>query len=203
MPARNISQLRNADVKRSGLTPQDGNKAKLKPLTRKQVADLTGNHTTGYLLPYPDIDGKLTDYWRVRYTEDVKGPFGSTKSKPLRYTGPRDELPRFYFPIGVDWRGLAKDATEPVVITEGEKKAIKACKCGLPTISVPGVWAWRSKKKGIAAIPDFDLIDWEGRKVYLAFDSDLMTNPQVIAALNALAHELTMRGARVVIKYVK
>ena len=120
-----------------------------------------------------------------------------------RYHAPAGELPRFYFPVGVDWESFKNNTDEPLGITEGEKKAEKACKSGLPFISVPGVWAWRSKKKGVAAIPDFDRIKWDGRKVYLAFDSDLMTNPDVIAALNALAHELTMRGAKIVIKYLQ
>ena len=125
-----------------------------------------------------------------------------SRKKP-RYHAPASELVRFYYPPGVDWRVLAKEATEPLIITEGEKKALKACKSGLPTIAVAGVWSWRSKKKGVAAIPDFDLIDWKGRKVYLAFDSDLVTKPDVVGALHALAHELTMRGAKIVIKYLQ
>ena len=200
---RKASQRRNADAARSGLTPHDCNKACFEHLTAQQTFGLTGFLATSYVIPYPDICGDLTDYYRVRYTEEVKGAFGAARKKPLRYSGPRDALPRFYFPIGVDWLALAKNPSEPIIITEGEKKAVKACKSGLPCISVPGVWAWRSKKKGIAAIPDFDLIEWAGRKVYLAFDSDLMTKPQVNAALDALANELTMRGAKVVIKFLQ
>ncbi len=188
------------DLKRSGLTAADGKKATYKPLNAKQVQDLTGNHAAGYLIPYYDVAGKKTDYWRVRYTEEVKGAFGASKKKPLRYTGPKNALPRFYFPKRVNWQKLNNDASEPLIITEGEKKAEKACKSGLPCFSVPGVWAWRSIKQGVAAIPDFDLIEWQERKVMLCFDNDLMVNPDVIQALNALAHELTSRGAIVVIK---
>ena len=195
-------QLMIADLKRSGLTDADARRAKYKPLTAEQVEKKTGNFAAGYLIPYHDAKGKLTDYWRVRYTEEVKGAFGATKKKPLRYTGPRDELPRFYFPAGLDWNALNKDPEEPIVFTEGEKKAEAGCKAGLPTISVPGVWAWRSKKAGVPAIPDFDAIEWKGREVLLAFDNDLMSNPQVIAALNAFAHELTSRGAQPLIKYL-
>lgn len=191
------------DLRRSGLTDGDARKARFEPLTAKQVKDLTGNYAAGYLIPYHDVNGKNTTYSRVRYTQEVKGPFGATKKKPLRYTGPKDELPRFYFPKRVNWKGLVKDESVPLVITEGEKKAEAACKAGIPCISIPGVWAWRSKKKGKAAIADFDLINWKGREVLLCFDSDLMTNPQVITALNALAHELTTRGAKVVIKYLQ
>jgi len=191
-----------ADLKRSGLTAADASKAGYKALTTKQVADITGNHAAGYLITYYDVSGKKTDYYRVRYTEEVKGAFGSAKKKPLRYTGPANKVPRFYFPKRVSWKKLSSDVSETLIITEGEKKAEKACKEGLPCFSIPGVWAWRSKKAGLPSIPDFDLIDWKARRVILCFDNDLMTNPQVIAALNALAHELTGRGAVAAIKYL-
>ncbi len=195
-------QLMLADLKRSGLTEGDARRAGYKPLTAKQVQSLTGNYAAGYLITYYDVNGQKTDYYRVRYTEEVKGPFGAAKTRPLRYTGPRDELPRFHFPRRVDWKALASDTDEPLVITEGEKKAEAACNAGIPCFSVPGVWAWRSKKKGIAAIPDFNVIKWKGRKVYLCFDNDVMTNPQVIAALNAFGHELTNRGAKIIITHL-
>ncbi len=193
----------HADLKRSGLTPADAKKAGYKVLTPKQTKELTGNYAAAYYIPYYDINGKLIkDFWRVRYLEEVKGAFGSSKKKPQRYTGPKHALPRFLFPVNFDWKTLKDDPTEPLMFTEGEKKSEKACKMQLPCISVPGVWAWRSKKQGIAAIPDFDGIVWKERKVYLCFDNDLMTNPDVIGALNALAHELTSRGANVHIKFL-
>lgn len=191
-----------ADLKRSGLTATNAKNAAYKVLTAKQVQDLTGNYAAGYLIPYHDHTGKKTKYWRVRYLEDVKGPFGATKKKPLRYTGPPKELPRFYFPAVADWVAVCKDPNIEIVITEGEKKAEKAVDVGLACISVPGVWAWRSKKQGIAAIKDFDVIVWKERKVLLCFDNDVMTNPQVLAALNALSDELTNRGAKVFIKWL-
>jgi hypothetical protein len=190
------------DLKRSGLTEADAKKAGYKAQSAKQIHALTGNHAHGYIIPYHDIHGKPTDYYRVRYTEEVKGAFGSTKKKPLRYTGPRDAIPQFYFPKRLKWAAIVDNVDAPIVITEGEKKAEAAAKAELPCFSVPGVWAWRSKKKGIAAIPDFDLFKWEGRDVYLCFDNDLMTNPEVIGALNALANELLSRGASVGIKYL-
>ena len=77
-------KLMLADLARSGLTPADAKKAKYKTLTAKQTKELTGNFAASYLIPYHDINGKLTTYYRVRYVEEVKGPFGSSKKKPLR-----------------------------------------------------------------------------------------------------------------------
>ncbi len=192
-----------ADLKRSGLTSSDIKKLHLKLLTKEQTHKLTKFKVAAYRIPYFDIDGKeIRAFWRVRYLEEIPGKFGAKLKKPPRYTGPSNVLPRFYFAPSIPWRKVADDVAEPVVFTEGEKKAAKACKMGLPCISVPGVWAWRSKKKGIAAIPDFDGFHWTDRKVYLCFDNDLMTNPLVIGALSALAAELFRRGAVVVIKFL-
>lgn len=193
-----------ADLKRSGLTTDDAKKLGYKVLTGKQTKERTDFDAASYLIPYYDITGKLTDFWRVRYLEEVRGPFGAIKKKPPRYSQSRGTLPRFYFPKNVPttWRAIAKNPKVGLIITEGEKKAAAACKNELPTISVGGVWAWRSKKHGLPTIPDFKLIQWEDRDVRLCFDNDLMTNPLVIGALNALAHELTSRGAKVYITYL-
>lgn len=190
------------DLKRSGLTDADAKKAGYKVLTREQTDALTGFQAASYLITYPDVKGKDTEFWRVRYLEPIKGKFGATKKKPPRYSQAIGTLPRFYFPKRVDWAAIANDTSEPLLITEGEKKAERACKDGLPCIAVGGVWAWRSKKHGLPAIPDFKAIKWKGRTVYLVFDNDLMTNPLVIGALGALSHELHTRGAKVVVKHL-
>lgn len=190
-----------ADLKRSGLSAHDVPKLKFQVLTPKRTKELTRFEVASYLIPYFDVDGKkIQKFWRVRYLEEIPGKFGAKLKKPPRYTGPKNVLPRFYLAPSIAWRKIADDPTEPVIFTEGEKKAAKACKSGAPCISVPGVWAWRSKKKGIAAIPDFDEFVWKERKAYLCFDNDLMTNPLVIGALSALASELFRRGAVVIIK---
>lgn len=192
------------DLKRSGLTEGDAKKLGYKVLTGKQTKERTGFDASSYLIPYYDVNGKRTDFWRVRYLEEVRGPFGAIKKKPPRYSQARGTLPRFYFPktTPVPWEDLAKNVKVALGITEGEKKAAKACKEGMPFFSIGGVWAWRSKRHGLAAIPDFDLIDWEDRDVRLCFDNDLMSNPLVIGALNALAHELLSRGAKVYVTYL-
>ena len=190
------------DLKRSGLTETDAKKAGYHPLTAEETKKLTGVYAASYLIPYHDVKGKVTEFWRVRYTETPVGAFGNMTKKPPRYSQPLNTLPRFYFPARVDWEHTDADVGEPIAITEGEKKAEKACKAGIPTIAVGGVWAWRSKRKGIPAIEDFDAIRWKGRKVWLVFDNDLMVNPLVIGALAGLSNELHKRGAKVVIKYL-
>ena len=52
--------------------------------------------------------------------------------KIRKYYAPPGELVRFYIPPGYGLEAYARDATEPLIITEGEKKALKACKAGPP-----------------------------------------------------------------------
>ena len=190
------------DLKRSGLTDADARKASYKPLSATETKELTGIYAESYLIPYHDSSGDVTEFWRVRYTSTPRKAFSVISKKPPRYSQLINTLPRFYFPKRTNWKAFNKDASEPLAITEGEKKAEKANKEGIPCIAVGGVWAWRSKKKGLAAIPDFDLIKWGGRTVWLVFDNDLMTNPLVIGALAGLSNELHKRGAKVFIKFL-
>ena len=193
------------DLARSGLTATHAKKMHLSELTQVQAAELGVPNLRSYLIPYFDLDGNvLPNYWRVRYLQQRALPFGASPRRPLRYIGTKDAVPKFYLPplLKKPWKEIAADPTESLVITEGEKKAAKACAEGMPCISIPGVWAWRSKKRGLLSVPDFDAFAWEKRNVYLCFDNDLHDNPNVKAALGALGRELTFRGAFVAIKYL-
>jgi len=196
------------DLARSGLTETDAKKLSLKVLTREQNGKLTGFFVPGYLIPYTDIKKKkVKDAYRVRHLEEIPGKMGSVRKKPVRYTGPKGQLPHLYFPANFgNWAGLAKDTSELIYLTEGEKKAAALCKAGLPCVAVPGVWGWKSKKHGVRIIKDFACIDWGDadtpRRVAMVFDNDVIIKPEVLAALNALSYELTNFGAEVFIVHL-
>ena len=185
------------DLARSGLTKNEASKLKLKALKRAQTKKEVSLELESYKIPYFNIDGKMNGFYRIKLLESKKGFGGSEKKKAIRYTQPKGSDPRLYFPPLTDWKTVAKDPTIKIVITEGEKKAAKACSEGIPTIGLGGVWTFRSKKNMQPLIPDFDLIDWRGRETELIFDSDLKTNSQVSSALLCLAKELSMRGSSV------
>lgn len=113
---------------------------------------------------------------------------------------------------------LVTDPMLPVIITEGEKKALALWRAALESngsgkaaflpIAIPGAWSWRGSigittdsngartpEKGV--IPDFDRIAWKERRVTVLFDSNAATNPSVQAARRELARELARRGAEV------
>lgn len=196
------------DLKRSGLTETDAKKLSLKVLTPAENEKLTGFYVPGYLIPYTGINKKkIKNAYRVRHLEDIPGKFGSVRKKPVRYTGPKGQLPHLYFPPNFgNWAGLAKDTGELIYLTEGEKKAAALCKAGLPCISVAGCWGWKSKKHDVRIIKDFKLIDWgdadQPRPVAMIFDNDVIKKSDVLAALNALSVELVSKGAQVFIAHL-
>jgi hypothetical protein len=96
-------------------------------------------------------------------------------------------------------RELLDDPLVPLWITEGIFKADAAISKGLCCIALLGVWNWRGTNGlgGKTVLPDWEAIALNGRAVYLAFDSDVMTKREVYAALARLGAFLTSRGAHV------
>ena len=107
-----------------------------------------------------------------------------------------------YFPPLVDWQGLASDPTQPLLITEGEKKALAACQAGLSCLALAGVWNWRAKLDTgeRLVLPGLDQIMRKGRTVELVPDSDVWRpdKERALAGFYALGRELQARGAHVV-----
>ena len=115
-----------------------------------------------------------------------------------RYRSPKGSQNRLYLPPNLD-RTVLTDPGTPIYVTEGEKKALKACQEGLPCMALGGVWSWRTKVVDgpTEPIPDLDRVVWGNRMVYVVFDSDVATNPEIQRAEVELAKELARRGATV------
>jgi len=153
-------------------------------------------------IDYLGIDGKPISDWhaappfyRIRYLEAGTGFDAISVKKEIRYTQEPNTAPVAYYPGNCDWTKISKNVDVPIIITEGELKAAKACKEGFPTIGLGGVYNWRSAKLGLGWLPSLELIDWKRRNIYICFDSDYQTNPMVCAALKELADELERRGS--------
>lgn len=164
----------------------------------------TFNKVAGLQLPYfhPRTGKPLTckpgwpPFYRLRYLEQPSGDFASqTEGKHQRYTQEPDTGVCAYFPRNADWSKLLDDWTQPLLLTEGELKAAKACQEGFPTIGLGGVYNFRSAKLGLPWLDELDAVSWARRSVYIVYDSDFRTNPNVCAAINLLAEELLDRGA--------
>jgi hypothetical protein len=72
----------------------------------------------------------------------------------------------------------------PLLITEGEKKALKANQEGFACVAVGGLWNWQVGGRPIA---DLDRIDWVEREAVIVPDSDVWTRPDLVQPVFALA----------------
>lgn len=199
-------KLLTEDLARSGLTTAQGLALGMRQLTAAETTALGANFKplTSLYIPYWDaVDPTQPQcfapgwpaFYRVRYLGEPNGFAKLTGQKPTRYMQAGDVGLCAYFTRGTDWRTLLSDPDKPLIITEGEKKAAKACLCGLPTIGLGGVWSWRSADMSLFFIPCLERVAWARRNVYIVYDSDSRTNPDINQALRKLAEELCLRGA--------
>lgn len=188
----------------TGLTEED---AALLGMDFLEATETAEQHPSFNAVPsirinYYTADGRpMRDYpksepfFRIRYLK-ILNDFSHLDARPVRYVQPPNTMPVAYFPQNQpDWPDIIGDPDRPIILTEGELKAAKACKEGFPTIGLGGVYNWRAYKSGITFIPSLEEIAWHKRNVYICFDSDYRTNPMVCAALRDLADELVERGA--------
>lgn len=149
------------DFKRSGLDIND-----IKKYGIKEIA-------VGYEIPFFDPKTKQPmktkkgiDYVRTRLKNPIDG---------AKYLSPKEGGVHCFITQETH-KFLIEHPKEPVIITEGEKKAIRGIKAGIPVIGIPGITAWVDGK--ISRYPtdkiNKDLVPYllPGRKVILIFDSD-------------------------------
>jgi hypothetical protein len=124
-------------------------------------------------------------------------PRKDSRGRQIKYETRPHSQNRIHVPFCC--RDFISESTTPLWITEGQKKAAKAAQEGLACIGLPGVWNWLSRFSSDVSIPlpDFDLIEFQGREVYVVFDSDSAINPSVRLASRRLAEFLARRGAKV------
>jgi predicted P-loop ATPase len=117
--------------------------------------------------------------------------------KPQKYIGISGEPSEPLFLDTGDsnyWAKVLSDRTAPIFIVEGAKKAASLLSLERAAISIPGVW--NAQLKGVLK-ESIEQFCGQDRKVYLIFDSDLLTNPKVRQALERLAELLIAEGCDV------
>jgi putative DNA primase/helicase len=183
-----------------------------------------GESNAGIVFPYFKPGGSRPNSYRLRRDNppvepDKKHP---GKFKPRdKYLAPPGGGNKFYFTPGTHPEMLA-DTALPVVIVEGEKKALALSRLALHevtslrflVIGISGVWNWKGTRgktqnangervsiKGL--IPDWDLFPdgaWLNRTVYICFDNDVSENEKVFTARKHLARNLT--GYQAIVHFV-
>ncbi len=149
------------------------------------------------LVPIRNVAGELVTY-QARPNDARINKSG----KPVKYETPTGSRNVLDVPLRI--RSLLRDPSIPLVFTEGARKADAAVSIGIPCIALIGVFGWRgtNAQGGKASLPDWDAIALNGRKVYLAFDSDVTVKPGVALALRRLKEFLELHEAKVKIIYL-
>lgn len=126
-------------------------------------------------IPHLNADGAVTS-WTARIFPTP--PEGSPKFlRPKGGGGPPYITPSV-------WALAAKPALG-LVLTEGPIKALACIQAGYPTIGLNGVYGATARDNDDKVIlhPVLENFNWAKRSVYMAFDADLTTNPDVRRAL--------------------
>ncbi|DAB00413.1 TPA: hypothetical protein CPT96_05865 [Candidatus Gastranaerophilales bacterium HUM_10] len=183
-----------ADFKKSGI-----NKSTILDYVEKGYLSETDDY---WQLNYPALYANYkTDYYnrRLKNPEYGKGKYIKPAGKPSQIFRPLD--------LSIS---MLKDPTMPIIITEGDKKAIKAVQEGFPCLSLGGVWGWKCKADTIDLeenpeweltadiIPDLVHSDFKDKVVILCYDNDMYHNVKVKQALYSLAgYLISEKGAKV------
>lgn len=194
------------DVQKSGLLPKTLEKAQVKIFSgdtdrlkkRLGFASINGQNIlkTCRLIEFPNIG---EDAEVKSYCYKLIPSLSDKEGRQIKYLHGKNEPAIPYIPHET-WK-VKKKTNEPIWITEGQKKALKLSQHCRYAISVSGVWNFKAGNDSDASNADKGLwselesFDWRGRTVYLAFDTDLWTNPQVRYALYELSFKLFERGA--------
>ena len=144
----------------------------------------------GLLIPIWGVEGQVVIYqFRPDSPRIIKG-------KPIKYETLKGA--KMALDVPPTTKGWIGDLSRPLIITEGTKKADAAVSRGLCCISLLGVWNWRGRNEfgGSTALADWESIALKGREVYICFDSDVVTKPDVNTALQRLKAFLETRGAK-------
>ena len=155
------------------------------------------------VLPLHTTDGgnglyiSRPDNPRVVEDRRKKNPDGTYSQKVIRYEQPEGEAVRVDCPPAC--RPQLADPSIPLFITEGQKKADALASRGACAIALTGVWNWRSRNDfgGTTFTNDLDYVAFDGRQVYLVFDSDVMTKTSVRQALERFTEHLQRKKAHV------
>ncbi|HEV8716341.1 MAG TPA: DUF3854 domain-containing protein [Candidatus Binatia bacterium] len=176
-----------ADLAASGLTAATIRELNIHTVPPRFVAKHLGfEHSrleSVLCFPYPGCGGFCRD--------KLFPPITDSDGHSIRYLQRKGTDPRLYIPPLV--RSVLADPSVTLYLTEGEKKAAKACQEGLPCIGLGGLWNW---VKDGRPVEDLNLIIWKERRVVLVPDNDVwQARDDLLRAVYALGAELERRGA--------
>jgi len=195
-----------ADLHRSGLTDEtikaDGYYSETDPgLIARMLNWDRPARTLGpcLVIPFRKLDDTRNWFCRVRPDHPITH---KDEKDPAKYEQPVGVSPPAFFPAAALARTHAATLSA-MGLVEGEKKSSASTQAGWPCIGLCGVWSWQKPRPKSGPRGDRELIDdlaqipWDGRVVWIAFDTDEKRKPNVNHARAELARVLTDLGALV------
>jgi len=185
-------------------------------MTGGELVGRKGGDFGGIAIPYfMPGSRRLRDYRLRRDQPDLERDRTGQLRTKQKYLSPPGRGNMLYVPPAVD-DSLLKNVAVPLLITEGEFKTLALWRLAnwsaerprFVPVGIAGVFNWRGtvgKANGPTGerlnikgpIPDLDWIQWNGRRVIVAFDADVWSKESVRIARAELARHLRSRGAMV------
>lgn len=182
------------DLARSGLTAATARRLRLQYVTIKNAKN-DGSVIRGYRIPYWNMQRKIIEnFSRTRWLDPyrVKG-----EKQDRKYMQTPDTPPHLFLDPIYSWDKIAQDTSVPLWTPEGEKKSSTMCEHKYHAIGLGGVWSFLTRNRdGEESYPieELSLINFQGREVFIVFDSDAAYKPQVLRAQDAWRREIIRRG---------
>lgn len=170
-----------------------GADAQIQILDNATEADPTFHPIPGMVIPYTDPEKRPTGFIRVRYFDPPE--VGGVRKKAIRYQQPKGTAPEVYLPplAWADWPTIMADPQHPIIITEGEFKSLSVmANSRIATMGLGGVFMFADNK---ATLPTLEKTEWNRRRVFIVFDSDIDTKIGVQLAESRLAQWLLKQRA--------
>jgi hypothetical protein len=175
------------DLKKSGLSDDIIQQAGLHSVKASALAELIGwvppEVKSALVFPY---HGETDGFCRVK----VFPPYTAKDGSTARYLQRKESGSRLYVPSPA--QPVLSNPVIPLLWTEGEKKALKACQEGLSSLALGGLWNWRVHGQPALWL---DSLAYANRPITIAPDSDVWARPDLIQAVYAFGKELELRGA--------
>lgn len=199
-PDDGLVQLAKEDLQKSGLSAETLENAQVRLFRGGQdilkdrlgFSSLNGQSILALsrLIEFPYFTEKGDiDFYRYKLVPSLSDKSG----KEIKYLHPIGKpAPPYILPEV--WKVKDK-SNKPLWVVEGEKKSLALLQYGRHCIGLSGVWAFKAGadsdlERDKNLWQELQSFVWQGRTIYLAFDSDLWVNPGVRYALYELAFKL-------------
>ena len=191
-----------AELRKSGLTDETIRSAQLysegslNDLKKKLRWEKSYPKKMGSALVFPFFSrtGEKQDYCRIKPTNPR---LDKKTRKPVEYESPIGQPNLVYFPPGITT--AIDDPSSQIIFVDDEKKALAGAQAGFATLGLIGVTGWieKTNTKTDTLVPDLVEINWLGRSVFIAFNSDRALHPSLLWCEHRFANVLKSLGAKV------